>query len=464
MKTNPGYLNKNLEEMQTLFRLDPYPSLLKRKEILSKIKEILIENESRFVEALSKDYGYRSEEDTILAEIIPTISYIKYTSKMIKKWMKKERRNSTITLFPSKVEVHYQPLGVVGIIVPWNFPISLSINPAVSAIGAGNRVMIKLSEYTPNLNKVIIETFSTLKEYIRFYEGETEVASKFSSLPFDYLLFTGSTSVGRKVLEAAARNLTPVTLELGGKSPTIITEEAHMNSAIDNIIFGKTLNSGQICVAPDYVFIHYSIKNKFIRKFKEKVKELYTNDKKSLTYIINEVHCKRLRGYIEDAKEKGGHVIEPIKSSIERIIYPTLILDVNEDMSIMKEEVFGPLLPVMTYEEIEEVIDYINDKPKPLALYIMSENKEEIDKILKNTSSGGVCINDTVMHVGIEDAPFGGVGESGMGQYHGREGFLTFSKAKTLLISKSYIPRNKFFLKYKKTLVKYFRILFLRWL
>lgn len=458
-------LDNELKELQDLYAQNVYPSSSERKDLLKEIKKIIIDNEKEFVGALNKDYGYRSEFDSYMLDILPTINYINYVSKKVNRWMKKEKRHSGLLLSPSKVEVYFQPLGVVGVVVPWNFPINLALGPAVSAIGAGNKVMVKLSEFTPNINKAFIEHFAPLKDYIRFYEGEVEVSSKFTSLAFNHLLFTGSTNVGRIVAKAAAQNLTPVTLELGGKSPTIVTENANLDNAVDSIIIGKTFNSGQICVAPDYLFIHESLKDKFIEKFISKVRELYSgNNSNDLTHIISEQHFNRINGYLDDAQTKGAKIIKSLeaKNKAANQIFPTLVTDVTEDMQIMKDEIFGSLLPIMTYKSLDEVFKYIKSRPRPLALYVMSKDKKEVQNIITNTHSGGVSVNDTVLHVGADDAPFGGIGDSGMGQYHGREGFLTFSKSKTVLSSKSFVPRSWFLLKYRDHLIGFFKGVFLR--
>ena len=458
-------LDVEFSELKQLYSKNVFPSAKERRSLLNEIKNILVKNEQKFVKALSKDYGYRSEFDSQILDIIPTVNYINYVSKNIPRWMKREKRHAGLMLAPSRVEVLFQPLGVVGVVVPWNFPINLALGPAVSAIGAGNKVMVKLSEFVPNINRALIEAFKPLSEHIRFYEGEVEISSKFSSLPFDHLLFTGSTNVGRIVAKAAAQNLTPITLELGGKSPTIVTENANLDTAVDNIIIGKTFNSGQICVAPDYLLIHESLKDEFVSKFVDKVRLLYKDEHKNdLTHIISKQHFARLNGYLEDAQSKGAKVIKTLepKDKNSTQIYPTLVTDITDDMQIMKDEIFGSLLPVITYQSLDEVLSYIIERPRPLALYIMSDNKKEVERIITKTHSGGVSVNDTVMHVGADDAPFGGIGDSGMGQYHGREGFLTFSKSKTVLRSKSYIPKNRILLKHRDGLIGTLKRLFLR--
>ena len=459
-------LETSFIEMQSRFQSSPSPNFKARKQLLLILKRSLIANEQKMYEALKKDYGYRSEFDTLLTDLLPSVALINYSLKNLKKWMKPSKRHTGLLLAPSSVKVHYQPLGVVGIITPWNFPFYLALGPAIQALAAGNRVMIKMSEFTPNANQVMREIVAELSQHIVIVEGEAEVGAAFSKLNFDHLIFTGSTTVGRHVAKAAAENLTPITLEMGGKSPTIIAEDANMNVAVDAVIMGKVSNSGQICVAPDYVFVHEDQKADFIQKFKERYKEYYEDGKNqnTHTHIVSDRQFSRLQSFLEDAREKGA-TIEAVKEAPEqdgRLVYPHIVSDVTEDMLVLKEEIFGSVLPVLTYKNISEALQFIKDRPRPLALYIMSNNKSLINHIVTQTHSGGVCINDTAMHVMADDAPFGGVGNSGMGHYHGHEGFLTFSKAKTVLSSRTWMPRNKFILKYRDFAFKALRFIFLR--
>lgn len=448
------------------YNSNPAPSYDERVAVLKKLKASIIANEEYIYEALKKDYGYRSEFDTLIADVLPSVAGINYAIKNLKKWMKPSKRHSGLMLMPSKVKVHYQPLGVVGIITPWNFPIFLALGPAIQALAAGNRVMIKMSEFTPHANQALRKVVEDLSDHIKIIEGEADVGAAFSALPFDHLIFTGSSTVGKMVAKSAADNLTPITLELGGKSPTIIDENISMEIAVDAVIVGKSVNSGQICVAPDYVFVHESRKEEFISTFIERYTEYHLNSKNenTQTHIVSERQHKRLLGFLVDAKSKGGivHPVKPLESNCGKRVYPHLITDLNEDMKILKEEIFGSILPVLTYKKIDEVIGYINARPRPLALYIMSKNKSLIDNLLNNTHSGGVCINDSAMHVAADDAPFGGVGNSGMGHYHGHEGFQTFSKAKTVLYSSSWIPKNRIILKNRDFVFKALRTLLLK--
>ena len=464
--TNSEQMELQFRALKQSFNLNPYPAIEERVEVLKNLKAALVNNETVIYEALCKDYGYRSEFDSLLADVLPSVSAINYALKNIKKWMKPSRRHSGLILAPSKVRVHYQPLGVVGVITPWNFPIFLALGPAIQAIAAGNRVLIKMSRTTPNTNELLKIILSDLSNHIQIVAGESISGSAFSKLPFDHIIFTGSSGVGSQVAAVAGKNLTPVTLELGGKSPVVIDEEANLDTAIDAILFGKTLNSGQVCVAPDYVLAHETRKDEFIALFLKRFSEYYLKDKNKnkQTHIVSDGQLATLNALLDDAESKGAkiHTINDGYSSDGRRLLPHLITNTNDDMLIAQEEIFGSILPVLSYTKIEEAISYINERPRPLALYVMSKRSQIIEKIIKNTHSGGVAINDTVNHVAADDAPFGGVGNSGMGHYHGHEGFLTFSKSKTVLYSSSWIPKNKFTIVNRDLVFKLLRTFFLR--
>jgi coniferyl-aldehyde dehydrogenase len=446
-------LKQLFTEVSACYKSQPFPDYDVRIERLQILKESLLERQEELVSALNQDYGFRSRFDSLICDILPAVSHINYTIKHLKKWMKPSRRSSGLLLAPSRIKVEYQPLGVVGVIVPWNFPIVLSIAPIVTAIAAGNRVMVKLSEHTPKTNQVLSQVFEQIDQNIYPVEGGSDIASYFSQLPFDHLIFTGSTAVGRLVAQAAAKNLTPVTLELGGKSPTLVDDEIDLKRAVDAIMLGKSVNSGQICVAPDYVLVPKGKELAFIRLYLERFQSLYVEKGQadSVSQIINDGQFARLNELLEDAKAHGAgiHTIEGVEVSGRRML-PHLITGVTEDMLVMKQEIFGPILPVIGYRHITEVYAYINSKPRPLALYLMSDDKNLQRQVIEQTHSGGVAINDTLLHVAAEDAPFGGIGESGLGHYHGKEGFLTFSKAKTVLHTSSWLPRSRLLLKFRK--------------
>ncbi|UTW45292.1 coniferyl aldehyde dehydrogenase [bacterium SCSIO 12696] len=459
-------LQAQFNSIKSAYNNAPYLSYEQRRDILLKLKKSLIDNEQLIYDAVKQDYGYRSEFDSLIADVLPSVAGINYALKNLKKWMKPSKRHAGLMLAPSKVRVHYQPLGVVGVITPWNFPFFLALGPAVQALAAGNRVMIKMSEFTPNANKALRKVVDVISEHVVIIEGEAGIGAAFSALPFDHLIFTGSTNVGKLVAKAAADNLTPITLEMGGKSPTIIDNDISMDTAVDAISIGKSTNSGQICVSPDYVFVPEHRKQEFVETFKKRYAEYHLSgdNKNTQTHIVTDRQFTRLKGFLDDAKEKGAdiHPVKEYKDGDGRLIYPHIVTNVSQDMRVMEEEIFGSILPVKTYQDVGEVIDYINARPRPLALYIMSKNNALIDRILKNTHSGGVAINDTAMHVAADDAPFGGVGPSGMGHYHGHEGFLTFSKAKTVLYSKASLPKNRFILKNRDLVFKVLRSLLLK--
>ncbi|WP_065187765.1 coniferyl aldehyde dehydrogenase [Shewanella woodyi] len=443
-------LTELLQSQQQSYRSQPAPAYELRVKQLHALKAALLKFKQPLAEALNRDYGSRSVDDTMISDIMPCLNNINYSLKNLKKWMKPSHRHAGLLLAPAKVKVQYQPVGVVGIIVPWNFPVMLSVGPLITALSAGNRAMLKLSEFTPETNKVITEMLSSIFDTntVAVVEGEADVAAEFSALPFDHLLFTGSTTVGRHVMRAAAANLTPVTLELGGKSPVIVAPDMPIETAVERMIYGKCLNSGQICVAPDYILVPKEKQAEFVAAYQKKFTAMYGNISDNSDYgaIINERQFERLTSVLEDAKAKGATVIsandEPINTEKRKI--PTqLITDVSDEMILMQDEIFGPLLPILGYDNLDEAITYINDRPRPLALYLMSFNQQTQDKVLNNTHSGGVCINETVFHVAADDAPFGGIGPSGMGHYHGKEGFLTLSHAKTVL-SRGKLNTGKF--------------------
>ncbi len=438
--TDSRELSTILADQKQAYLNAPNLSAKERVAQLLTLKSALLSYQDNLVDALNQDYGQRPKQDTLIADIMPCIVNINYTIKRLKKWMKPQSRHAGLLLSPAKVEVHYQPLGVIGIMVPWNFPVMLSIGPLITALAAGNRAMIKLSEFTPFTNQVIKAMLSSIftEDTVACIEGEADKAAEFSSLPFDHLLFTGSTTVGRYVMRAAADNLTPVTLELGGKSPVIIAPDMPIDTAVERLIFGKCLNAGQICVAPDYILCPKGRVEAFINSYQKLFQKMYkgNNDSQDYAHIINENQHNRLLSWLDDAISKGAQIVSANGQEIDRTsraLATQLVTETTDDMLIMQQEIFGPILPIISYEDISETIDYINQRPRPLALYIMSFDENTQQQLLNQTHSGGVCINETIFHVAADDAPFGGIGDSGMGQYHGKEGFLTFSKAKTVL-------------------------------
>ncbi|WP_413284742.1 coniferyl aldehyde dehydrogenase [Vibrio sp. MA40-2] len=450
-------------QQKTDFNQSPLLSLQQRLQQLKALKSAVLKHKAELVQAMSEDFGHRSKTDSLIGDIFPVISQINYTIKNLKKWMKPSKRKAGLLLTPAKIIVEYQPKGVVGIVAPWNFPIMLSLSPLVTSIAAGNRAMIKVSEFTPATNTILSSligsVFST--NQVAIVEGDVDVATSFTALNFDHLFFTGSTTVGKHVMRAAANNLTPVTLELGGKSPVIVADDISIETAVERIIYGKCLNAGQICVSPDYVLCPLDKMEQFIQAYQNKFQILYPDFANNDDYsqIINTKQAQRLSTLLQDAMNKGakvysadtmgecdtGEILTTLDNKDSTDItshsqsylnkkWPTQILvNVNDDMHIMQQEVFGPLLPIIGYQSLAEAIDYVNSHPRPLALYLMSYDKNTQAQVLQKTHSGGVCINDTVFHVAAEDAPFGGIGDSGMGHYHGVEGFKTMSHAKTVL-------------------------------
>lgn len=410
-----------------------------RVAALDKLQRMIVKFRDDIVRAVNEDFGNRSAHETMLAEVLTSLETVRYTRKHLKRWMRPQKRPLDRTKFTfARARVHYQPLGVVGIISPWNYPVYLALSPLVAAIGAGNRVMLKPSELTPRtsalLKRMIAETFDPSE--IVVVTGGPEIGEAFSRLKFDHLLFTGSTSIGRRVMQAAAENLVPVTLELGGKSPAIVAPDYPMDKAVQSIVSGKLLNAGQTCIAPDYVFVPRAKQQDFVAKARAVTARLYPTlaANPDYTAIVSDRHYQRLQRLSEEARQSGVEVIELTGSteslSNQRKIAPTLLLDPDDRLAVMQEEIFGPLLPVKGYDDLNETIDYVNRHPRPLALYLFSDDANVTDRVLARTTSGGVTVNDTLYHVAAEDLPFGGVGPSGIGAYHGWEGFATFSHAK----------------------------------
>lgn len=433
------------DELHLLFRAqkkaymaDPAPGIEARLRKLDLLHNALVDYRHRLADAVNEDFENRSKAETEMAEILPLLEGIAYYRKRLRKLMKPQSRHVPMILAPAKVEVIYQPLGVVGIVVPWNFPIFLALSPLIGALAAGNRCLLKASEFAPVTGSLVKEMLASIfsADEVSMITGDVTVATEFTKLPFDHLVFTGSTSVGRVVMKAAAENLTPVTLELGGKSPVIIHEDFPMAEAARRIAFGKCLNAGQVCVSPDYVLCPKGKVEEFCQSFSRAVSRSYPRlvENPDYTGIISTKQKERLKGYLIDAAAKGAELreINPRKEKFElsRKMPMTIVIGATDDMDVMQNEIFGPILPVLPYEKIDEALDYVNSKPRPLALYYFDWDRKRAEEVLAQTHSGGACINDTMSQVLADDIPFGGVGPSGMGHYHGEEGFRTFSKAK----------------------------------
>jgi coniferyl-aldehyde dehydrogenase len=421
------------------------PDARLRKDRLTRCIDLLITHKSEFVEAMNADFGARSRDMTLLTDIAGAITPLKSARDELERWMKPQKRKvspAALGVLGAKAEVRYQPKGVIGIISPWNFPVQLSFDAIAGAFAAGNRVMLKPSEFTPITSALMAQTLDLHfdEDEIAVIIGGADVGAAFASLPFDHLIFTGATSVARHVMRAAAENLVPVTLELGGKSPVVIGRSADLAKTAARVMTGKTMNAGQICLAPDYVLAPRESVDAFVGEAKKAVAKMYPTikDNGDYTSLVNQRHYDRVRGLIEDAKQKGAQIVEinpaaeDFSQQEHRKIPPTLILGATDDMTVMQEEIFGPVLPIRTYGEVENVIDEINARPRPLALYYFGEDQAESEALLTRTHSGGVTINDVIFHVTMHDLPFGGVGPSGMGAYHGHRGFLEFSHEKAI--------------------------------
>jgi len=431
--------------LRQAFNAKPYPNLTERKAQLLALRQQLLQHQPALLAAARADFGQRDDSETRLLEVMPCVSSIDYSLKKLAGWLKPARRHVSWLFLPAKNYVCYQPLGVVGIIVPWNYPIFLSLGPLITAISAGNKVMVKLSEFTPHTNqvlKMIIE--QAIGDSAMVIEGDAKIAADFSQLPFDHLLYTGSTAVGYQVMRAACTHLTPVTLELGGKSPLLIAPDIDVQAIADRILFGKTANAGQTCVAPDYLLVPraqlQATVNALIRQFQQFYPSETTGAANSLyTSVINQRHFARLCGYLTQAHARGGQIIscdgkdwQLHLQNRERLLPLQLVIDAPLDCDLWQQEIFGPLLPILPYDEISEALEFVRQRPRPLALYLFSHDRQLQQLVLQQTHAGGVCLNETLLHVGQEDLPFGGIGPSGMGHYHGREGFLTFSHAKAV--------------------------------
>ncbi|KTD64059.1 coniferyl aldehyde dehydrogenase [Legionella spiritensis] len=430
-------LQDTFEELQKDYYQTPYLSVRERRDVLKALKKRIREKAVALADAMNSDFSHRAQIESLFLEIYPTLKSIDYCLAHLNQWTRKRKRKLSWHFLPGKAYLIPQPLGVVGIMVPWNYPVFLSIIPAIYALAAGNRVMIKMSELTPKTTEALQSLFDDHR-MIRVTGGDVSVSREFARLPFGHLLFTGSTAVGKSVMAAASEHLTPVTLELGGKSPAIVSKT--MDKQYYNRLFmGKLFNAGQTCIAPDYLYIPAGQESQLERELHDFINRHYPNLPSNQDYssIINEQHKERLLQLVEDARQKGARVVtigEPNDNAQKIPFY--LLFDVNESMKVMQEEIFGPILPVLSYQSINEAVKYINDHPNPLAVYYFGNDREELQTLQYQVLSGALTVNDSLIHVAVDDLPFGGVGHSGMGQYHGREGFDTFSKLKPVLIKR----------------------------
>ena len=438
---------RQLEELKNVFdaqraafRRQPNPPAGERQAHLDALCRLLTENADAMAAAIDGDFGHRSRHETKLLEVFPALEAAKHGRRRIARWMYAERKPVSVWFWPGRAEVVKQPLGVVGVLAPWNYPLYLSVAPLVSALAAGNRVILKPSEFTPRSSELLAQLIGRYfaRDHVSVVNGGVEVARAFAELPFDHLLFSGSTTVGREVMRAASANLTPVTLELGGKSPAIVAPGFPIKTAAYRILAGKCLNAGQTCVAPDYALIPEGTEGAFIAAARAAVGRLYPGGAASADYtaIINARHFGRLRECLDDAAKKGARVIALAggTSESDRKFAPTIVAGVDDGMRVMQDEIMGPVLPVKTYRTIDEALGYLAGHPRPLALYYFDYDPARIQRMLVKSLSGGVTINDTILHIAQDALPFGGAGSSGMGHYHGEEGFNAFSKRKGVFL------------------------------
>ena len=424
---------------------DGIPSAAKRIEWIDKSIDLLVTHGDALAEAMREDFGHRSVDQSNLTDIAGSIGALKFSKKHLAKWMRPEKRKVEfpLGLLGSRAQIQYQPKGVVGVISPWNFPVNLTFAPLAGVFAAGNRAMIKPSEFTEatsELMKSLIAQYYD-EEEVAVVTGGPDVGAEFSKLAFDHMIFTGATSIAHHVMRAAADNLVPLTLELGGKSPVVLGRSADMQKAASRIMAGKTLNAGQICLAPDYAFVPQEKTQEFVGAATKAVETMFPTgmkDNDDYTSVVNQRHYDRIMSYIEEARDRGAEVVEinpageNFSQQPHRKIPPHIIVNPGEDLKVMQDEIFGPILPIKSYGETRDAVNYINAHDRPLGLYYFGEDASEKEFVLNNTTSGGVTVNDVIFHVAQEDLPFGGVGPSGMGSYHGRDGFMEFSHKKAV--------------------------------
>jgi coniferyl-aldehyde dehydrogenase len=436
-------MEETLAAQRAAFAAELPVSLAVRKDRLVRLATMMADNADRFVSAVSQDFGHRSREQSMATDIVGSVMAVTYALKHFESWVKPEKRALALPLrlMGSRAWIEYQPKGVVGVIAPWNFPIQLAIAPVAGAFAAGNRAMAKISEATPGVAAAFEEIVPLYFDRLEFavFSGGPEIGERFAGLAFDHLVFTGGGAIARHVMRAAAENLVPVTLELGGKSPTIIGRSADVAKATDRIALGKMMNAGQICLAPDYALVPEEKEGAFVDGMRDAVTRMFptllAND--DYTSVINERQHVRLSGYLDDARAKGARIVEinpgneDFGATNSNKMPLNIILDATDDMKVMQEEIFGPIFPVRRYGRIEEAIDYVNARNRPLGLYYFGKDESEKRQVLDRTISGGVTLDDVIFHA-AEELPFGGIGPAGMGSYHGIDGFRTFSHAKAV--------------------------------
>ncbi|MEZ5502185.1 MAG: coniferyl aldehyde dehydrogenase [Halioglobus sp.] len=431
-----------LDNQRRAFRAEGPVALATRIDRLDRCIALLVDNREAICDAVEQDFGCRSRYVTLMTDVMNSVGSLKFVKKHLKKWMKPEKRAPFMPMnfLGAKAHVYYQPKGVVGIMTPWNVPVNMIFSPLADVLGAGNRAMIKPSEYTPHTAALMRNLFARYFEEseIAVITGGPEVGAAFSSLPLDHIIFTGATSIGRLVMRAAAENMVPVTLELGGKSPVIVGEDCDIHLAAERIITGKAMNGGQLCVSPDYCFVPQSRLEAFINRARAVIAEQFPTVQGNPDFVacINERHFDRVKGYIDEAAERGARVIplcpagESFSDRKAHKIALHLVVNPDDELACMQDEIFGAMLNIKTYDNLQDVIDFINARERPLALYYFGRDKAEQERVINETLSGGVAINAIALHVACDDLPFGGIGHSGTGNYRGRDGFRTFSHAR----------------------------------
>jgi coniferyl-aldehyde dehydrogenase len=455
-ETSQSQMQSILDRQRAAYLAEGVVSSETRMDRLERAVQVVKKHQKAFVQAMNEDFGHRSEHQSLFTDVASSVGPLRHAQQNLKRWQKKDKRKVTpgiLALLGAKAWVEYQPLGVVGVISPWNFPVNLTFTPLAGVLSAGNRCMIKPSEYTPATSAAMAAGFAEEfdEEEIAVITGGPQTGADFSGLAFDHLLFTGATSVAKHVMRAASENLVPVTLELGGKSPVIISPKADMAPTTDALMAGKMMNAGQICLAPDYVFVPRDRMGEFVESSKRSVAKMYPTllDNPDYTSVVNARHFERINGYVDEARERGVEVVEinpadeDFRQQSAHKIAPTLLIDPPEDSAVMQEEIFGPVMPIKSYDSLDETLDYVNSHDRPLGLYYFGTDQQETERVLNQTTSGGVTLNDVVMHVAQENLPFGGVGPSGMGAYHGEDGFRTFSHAKSVFKQATFNPAEK---------------------
>ncbi len=450
------HLRVALEQQRAAFASETFPTLAVRRDRLARVREMTEKHAQDLAAAIAQDFENRARQETLLTEIFTVQSAVRHAIRHLPGWMKTRRVPTAMHFWPARNRLLRQPLGVVGVVSPWNYPYYLAMAPALAALAAGNRVLIKPSELTPATSelmaRMVREHFAP--EEMQVIVGDADVGRAFTSLPFDHLFFTGSTAVGRIVAQAAAKNLTPVTLELGGKSPALVDRSADMAVTAERLAFGKLLNAGQTCVAPDYVLAPREMVGPLADAMLGRIRKMYPKlaDNPDYTSIVSTRHFERLQGLLRDAQAKGARLVPThAETPTGRRLVPHLVLEATEQMTVMQEEIFGPLLPIMAYDKTEEALAYIQRHDRPLALYWFGRDAAAQRHAMEQTHAGGVTVNDCIWHLGQEEQPFGGVGASGIGSYHGEWGFRTFSKEKPIFEQTRFAGTKLFYPPYGAT-------------